>query len=299
MNISRPTISTQFKIGYGENFDLWPQSLNDHWNIQFARCQRSVENIWVECQLQALSYKNQFQEKINFFYSGGIDSEFALLSFKEARVPVRVLTAHFANGLNSHDLEFVKKFRIENPEFTYESIDIDIEKFLLSAEAEQLSDQTQCTLPHLLLLMSLMKKTQAPLIMATGEPYLKKEGSKWFLRERESIASLYRFFYLYNIKGTHAFFQSTPELFFSYLTDPVLKSLAQNEYVGKLSSMSSRHKLYNQYAHLDERPKYHGYEKLESLIAEIQKKAEDKYSRFCNMKYFLYDDLVQGLKAAV
>ncbi|MBY0452323.1 MAG: hypothetical protein K2P92_04745, partial [Bdellovibrionaceae bacterium] len=148
------------------------------------------------------------------------------------------------------------------------------------------------------LLMKIVKKTENPVVLATGEPYVQKVGESWFLRERESIASLYRFFKLNRIAGTHAFFQTSPEVFTSYLVDPVFKHLTQNKFEGKLSSLSSRHKLYGQYTSLEERPKYHGYEKIEPLVAEIQTKMERKFSHFMNIKHFPYTELQAKMRLA-
>ena len=296
MNVSPIQISKEFRIGYGPELRVLPQEPTDEWDLHFAGANRAVRDLWTECQIQAIHFKNRYASKIDIFYSGGIDSEFALQVFKQAQINVRVLTVNFSNGLNRHDLEYVEKFKKLNPQLTYENIDMDIEKFLISDEAMSLAEESKCTLPHLLLLMKIVKKSENPIILATGEPYIQKFDDSWFLRERESIASLYRFFKLNRTEGTHAFFQSSPEVFLSYLVDPVLKNLAQNKFQGKLSSLSSRHKLYNQYTTLEERPKYHGYEKIEPLVFDIQQKIERKFSQFMNIKYFPYNELQERIQ---
>ena len=296
MNGSPIQISKEFRIGYGPELAVVPHKPTDEWDIHFAKGSRVVHDLWSECLTQASYFKKKYNSKIDIFYSGGIDSEFVLQVFKQAKINVRVLTVSFLNGLNQHDLEYVEKFKKLNPEFIYEDIVIDIEKFLISNEAIDLAQESKCTLPHLLLLMKIVKKSENPVVLATGEPYVQKVDDSWFLRERESIASLYRFFKLNRIEGTHAFFQSSPEVFLSYLSDPVFKNLIQNKFEGKQSSLSSRHKLYNQYIALDERPKYHGYEKIEPLVFDIQQKIEKINSEFMNIKYFSYAELEEKIR---
>lgn len=287
--------SGKIRIGYGADFMTQPPGAGATWKIAFGKPGRPVENLLVEGIAAARKICESYSSPPDVYYSGGLDSEFAVHCFKEANVDFNVVTVEFSRHRNIHDLEYVEKFKKKNPDLKYRTVQFDIEDFLGSSEAENLAEISKCTLPHLLMLMKVAGDHKAPLILSTGEPYLIKTESGWYLREREAIAALGRFFDLARVSGTHAFYQSTNEIFYSYLKDPVMQELAADRCPGKESSLSSRSRLYSQYVNCEGRPKYHGYENIPGMIDEMQARLEARYSDYRNIHYYLYKDLVQSL----
>ena len=283
------------QMGYGPDLSLFPHLESDRWKVVFGTISRSTHNLFNEGVIAAQKISQETNGPVDVYYSGGIDGEFALHCFMSAGVSFRVVSIEFENSLNDHDLIYAHRFKSKYPKLNYVDYKIDIRNFLDSKESENLAEFSLCSVPHLLVLMKFAAESSNALVLATGEPYIKKTHEGWFLRERESIASLYRFFKRHDIKGTHAFFQHTNELFYSYLADPVIKSLADNQFIGKESSMSSRNRLYSQYAMCEERTKFHGYEKIENIVGEIQTKLEKKYTRHNQVAYFEYLDLLKKL----
>jgi hypothetical protein len=293
----RPVILSNEKIRIGYGADFLPQraASDSPWRIAFGKPNRAVGNLHAEGVAAARKIGQSSDTTTDVYYSGGLDSEFAVHCFKEAGVDFKVVTVEFSGRRNIHDLEYVQKFKQKNPDLKYRTVQIDIENFLQSQEAEELANISKCTLPHILMLMKIARENKSPLVLSTGEPYLIKAEDGWYLREREAIAALSRFFDAYQIQGTHAFFQSTNEIFYSYLIDPVMQALTAGRYPGKESSLSSRGRLYSQYFDCEERPKYHGYEKISGLIDELQGQLESRYANFRNIHYYLYDELVQKM----
>ena len=73
------------------------------------------------------------------------------------------------------------------------------------------------------------------------------------------------------IDGTIFFNGYSAEMVAAFLTDPRMRDLADNKIPGKLGSHSSKYIVYSRHSgfNLEERPKYHGFEKIiESELAK-------------------------------
>lgn len=79
-------------------------------------------------------------------FSGGIDSQLAVLAFKKAKVDVDIIFFDFKNDLNIHERDTVKEFADKN------SINIIYEKFdivnFLNRENNIYGDKYKCASPH-------------------------------------------------------------------------------------------------------------------------------------------------------
>jgi hypothetical protein len=286
--------------GYGEQLHTLPQNKNESWRFAFNFPDKKILTFGLNL-LAVKRAKEMFAEsgtEIAVFYSGGIDSEFVVNAFKQAAVPFRVVFFEFESGLNKHDLEWVEKFRSLNPDIHFEKIDFNVLKFLNSDEAVDLGLRVRCEHPHLLPLMKIVHEyRKAPVIIGAGEPFLIPHEGVWCLKERESIAALNRFFDLEAIKGHPAFFQSSPELFFSYLLHPVFQRLCSGQIPFKQHSLTSRIDIYREFFPVAERLKYHGYEKMEQLITEVQHRLQEKRQYELSENFFPYAQLSRRIEA--
>jgi hypothetical protein len=100
-----------------------------------------------------------------------------------------------------------------------------------------------------------------------GEPYIRldPETKRWNIMIHEYEYGLTNFYRLHNLAGTPHFNRYTKEMYYSFLLDARMQELANNQVPGKTSSFSSKWIIYNRHSgfNLEERPKYHGYERVE------------------------------------
>lgn len=292
---SAPQVSEYFQAGYGPRYLLFPENLSDQWQLSFARPKRALKSVREEAVLAARNLSTQYDgAEVSLFYSGGIDSEFMIHCFREATVPFKIVSFRFENNLNEHDLDYVSEFRSLHKELKYETIDFNIMSFFNSGEYLYYAEKSRCVLPHLLPLMKIVAERRGEIcILATGEPFLTPYSGHWCLRERESVAGLDRFFRSEKIMGTPAFFQSTAELFFSYLTDSIFQQLARGERPWKEHSLTSRIEIYSRSYPMTSRVKYHGYEKIENVMARAEKELLHRWGRYNSKKYYEYAKLLR------
>ncbi len=189
----------------------------------------------------------------------------------------------FKNDLNIHDISWAV-IACEQLKVPYRFYDLDLLRFW-DDEAWEYANPTYCISPQLLSTMWLVDQIDGYPVMGSGEclfvkhvdpnyvpgvsPYVK---SDWFLWEKEKIAAWYRHFIVRNRNGCPGFFQYTPELIYSYLSDPFVQTLIGDQIHGKLSTETSKLKIYQQHFSLFSRPKYSGYEKVQIQDAQVRAK---------------------------
>lgn len=210
----------------------------------------------------------QKQGKIYVFYSGGIDSEYAIMVLKSIGVTVIPVIIKFREELNAHDTYYAFKFcKMQGLDPLV--IDFDLIEFVKSGRILDISEQFKNYAYQYNATLHTITKFDGTIFMAEGDPYfsLDKNNNTWNYIEFERNGALINFFKHHNIVGTPLLLCYTSGMLSSILTDPVIKNLANHNSPGKTSSFSSRHKIYNNnpYFYLEPRQKYGGYEKFEQL----------------------------------
>lgn len=230
-------------------------------------------------------------------YSGGLDSEIALVAFLEARketdpdFPISVVTLYLDGDLNSHDTKFVEIFKSRLSDFgfsekglTFYRRQLNAIDFWNSEEFLALAKETQIVSPIVLcqlwLCAEMLKENPQFLpIIGQGEIHLVKDTSEryvpgvspytptvWRIVETENLCGMYRYFIKRGAPAIPGFFQYLPEQFESQLrTNSVIHELLSHCRVGKLGTRSSKREIVMQdYPELESRPKFHGFETIEA-----------------------------------
>ena len=249
---------------------------------------------------------------IHVLFSGGVDSEVAMLSFLSAKVPITAAIMRFKDDLNAHDIGFAIRF-CERYHVPYRLYDLDILKFM----DERLLDYTvptRCNAPMMAATMWLVDQIDGYPVLGQGECLMLRpqrrrrlkhariasyqdvifDENRWALQESETCNGWYRHFLLRNRNGVPGFHQYTPEQILSYVRDPlVVKNLSAPDHA---SNEAWKLRMYQQYFPLAERPVYSGYEKV---VEAIQRYRVGHTARFPFAHSFvLFDyDLLEGILA--
>jgi hypothetical protein len=231
---------------------------SDTWKILYFKPQRKIESFIEECIFAA----NKFLDlgNVSLMFSGGIDSELMVRTFKMTKRPFDVVIGDY-HGKNKHDYEYALAC-CEELKIKPNIIQIDIEKFW-SDDLYEYAKLSQTFSPQLCTYMKLASNiTNSICVFGGGENHLIKKTGEWFLSEKERISSLHRFFLKSNISGHGGFFQSTPEIIISAMQDRYLKKYLSDDFV---DSKDFKSLWYNDILDISFRPKYTGFENFQDL----------------------------------
>ena len=225
--------------------------------------------------------------------SGGADSEVVVRSFIDAGRKFLAVTNRFKHGLNQHEVDYVIDFQ-KKYKFDLKFVDIDVEEWLLSSEADMMAEESKCTVPEMLPTMKLIDQVYFNLggipVLGNGDLYVSKdvdmhsriEHNKisyvWNYVEFEYILAWMRYAVQKKIIGAINFFQYTPEIVLAMGLHPKMRYIFNNNSKGKQSSRSTKYLVYkDNWDDLLTRPKFHGGEKIYDICDYLRKNKLAKY----------------------
>lgn len=333
------TFGNHFQIGYRNRTTLKTRWFKDRLGAEeefVARYGRATQRLpsWREANTLAanriLDLALQNSHVPALCYSGGLDSEVALLSFLEAlrsrpfdcRPGIEVVTLDFENGLNAHDTDYVNLFRDDAAKrfsdvfslVTFRRERLDIVEFLQSSELLERADADGVLIPAVLCQLWLCDRirrlntnSDRPLlpILAQGELHLVRDEdpngqyapAAWSAVETENLCGIFRHFIARGEPAIPGFFQYLPEQFESQLrSNEVVHELLSHSRFGKLGTRTSKAEIIaREYPELKVRPKYTGFEKVEDLYDErrafLSRRHPVRESKWKKNVFDLMDDL--------
>ncbi len=205
--------------------------------------------------------------KLYIMYSGGVDSEYTVSIFHDARIEFIPVIIKFTNDYNLHDIQYALDF-CNSKNLKPLIIDIDFDHFVKSGQLLDISKKIQSSVYHRAATAYAIGKLNGTVICGEGEPYIKKtKNDSWAVTIYQHDYAIVNYYKMNNIDGTPHFNRYTPEMMRTFLEDTRIKDLASNQVPGKLGSDSSKYIIYNRDSQFDlkERPKYHGYEQIEKM----------------------------------
>ena len=210
-------------------------------------------------------------------YSGGVDSEYALNVFLSLGINITPVIVKLMPSYNLFDIGFAHKL-CSSKGLTPLVIDIDYDKFVTNGTMLELAVLMKSEVYHYATTAYAIGKLDGTVICGDGEPYIKKNtAGSWDVTVYEYDYALPNFYRTMSIYGTPHFNRYTPAMMRSFMETQRIADLASNGVEGKLGSTSSKWLIYNQHSNfnLKERPKFHGYEKIElSKIIQHESFAE-------------------------
>jgi len=202
---------------------------------------------------------------LHIMYSGGVDSEHALSIFLDQKIDIIPVVVKLSSNYNNHDIDYALSF-CQQKNIKPLIIDIDYDYFVTSGKMFDLALEMRSSIPHYTTTAYAISQLDGTIICGDGEPHLSKNhNNSWDVCIYEFEYSLTNFFRSRRIDGIVHFNRYTPQMFRAYLTDVRMQDLANNVVEGKLGSHSSKWIIYNRNSqfNLKERPKFHGFERIE------------------------------------
>lgn len=240
--------------GSGANFD-----------IELDQLPQTFDNYFKESLIAAEEIYSIKDGKLYMLYSGGVDSEYALSVFLHLNMDVTPVIINLAPNYNSFDIEYAINF-CNKKGITPLIINLDFDNFVESGKFLEVSKICRSELYHMAATAYVAGQLEGCVLLGDGEPYIKKNNDTWDVEIYEYDYAVWNYFVEKGIHGTTHFNRYTPSMMISFLSDSRMVDLANNNVYGKLGSNSSKFIIYNRDSNfrLEERPKYHGYEKIET-----------------------------------
>jgi hypothetical protein len=269
------------------------------WKINLKPCSRTIiDTFHKECVRAAEIIYEQRQSPLTLLFSGGLDGEYMIRVFQTAGIPFKVAIISYGE-YNAHDTKYAYDF-CNNHNITPTIVDVDIKEFIESGKIVDVATTAKCCAYQMPSIMHGLTKLDGTLIMANGEPYVKRYENEWRWQETERVNSYMNWYTENRIDGTPDFLRYTPEVTLSFLTHPVVKEIINNPNTGKLSTRTSKHNLYSTDYSFAPRPKYTGWEEIEKTslmkneaFLEIEK-LKEKYNGQFEIEY---NTLIKNLLA--
>lgn len=236
----------------------------DTWCVEIDPPSRPVKSYYEETVIAAEMIWSMKEGPLYLCYSGGLDSEFVLAVLKKLGMQVNVVIMKTA--YNHPETQYAFKYCSAN-NIDPIIIDLDYDKFVSSDEYLEIAESMQCAAWQIPANMWLAKQLDGTVLTGNDPPHMKLnlKDNKWYLDEEEIIHSQFNFWRQNKIKGTPFFLSYTPELMLSFLLDPTMQQLANNNISGKLGTNSTKVHVFNNGSGftLENRIKKCGYELVE------------------------------------
>jgi hypothetical protein len=253
------------------------------WDVEVDLPHNTFDNYHNECIRTAEIIWSKKQGKLYLMYSGGIDSEYVLSVLLSKGMDVTPVLIKLNPGYNNHDLEYAFKY-CQSKGITPLVVDIDFDHFVKSGKIFDIAKRMESSVYHYAATASVVGSLDGTVLMGHGEPYinLNTKTNQWDVVRNQYEFAMLKYYSDNGILGTPEFLSYTSEQYFSFLSNPRIKELADHKHYGKLGSNSSKYIVYNSNNtfNLEPRQKYTGYENIEN--SEIFN--HDIFSEFSKLK---------------
>ena len=249
-----------------KNNYILPSGMGSTFSVLFDELSKQYDNYFVESCRAAKKVYDLKQGKVYMLYSGGVDSEYALSVFLSLGMDITPVIINLNPNYNDFDIKYATDF-CNRKNITPLIVNLDFDQFVKSGKFLEVSKICRSKIYHRAATAYVAGQLDGTVLLGDGEPYIKKDSNdNWNIEIYEHDYAVWNYYVAKGIYGTTHFNRYTSEMLLSFFADERMVELANNIVPGKLSSNSSKFIIYNRHCdfNLEERPKYRGYEKIET-----------------------------------
>lgn len=255
---------------------------SDIFDYHVGQIEREPMSFVHECKKSAELIRGSTSLPITVLYSGGIDSEIVMESFRTTKIEIRAAFCKYENNYNGHDFEYAQEY-CNGHGIPLDIVDLNLMKFW-DQEVYDYASLAGCLSPQLNVIMWLMEQLDGYLVAATGDVEFRRDHDRiWRYAINEGgDCSWNRFVELKGMDVVPCFPEYTPEQLLANLELPYLKRLALGEIDYENSTICSKPAIYENTFDFKQRPKFSGFEKVLDRDAIIRKKLHKELGMYDN-----------------
>jgi len=244
----------------------------------FSKYKGSVSTFKDELCKAAASTIDHANDKITVLFSGGVDSEIMLRAFLDIGYTPKIVIARYENDYNIYDVSYaVTICSMLNVE--YKIIDFNLTHFFEN-DADRVSELAEIDRPRALPYCKILELIDEIPVFGRGEPNPIKIDNQWIQRCHEYDVGRIKYAQAINKPAFAEWFKWTPGLVISYMNLIWFNDLIKNKY-NAVDSVSTKMIGYREaYPELIDRVKKTGFEKIDTLINEVDTHLFNKYGRY-------------------
>ena len=275
-----------YSWSYGDSDHFGRQDLTDiqPFRSHFGKYAGAVETFKEETYKAARSIVDHYPGMpIDLMVSGGIDSELILRSFIGIKHPVNVKIFRYENDINIYDVSYAV-IVCEQLHVPYTIIDFNLQKFY-EQDAESISEKAQIDRPRMLPQLKFLDYCDGLPIIGHADMWWFREHddytrtATWNMDDYEFDVGCDKYSLFLNRPAITEWFKWSPGLILSYLELQWFKDLISDKYKGRLGVNSTKIIGYKEmYPDMIKRVKKTGFEKIDTIIDEVEKALEIKYN---------------------
>jgi hypothetical protein len=219
-----------------------------------------------------------FGNDVSILFSGGSESDLMLRSFLAIKAKPNVYVVRYENDYNLYDVSYaVTICSILNVD--YKIIDFNLTQFFEN-DAEEVSKIAEIDRPRALPYCKILELIDGVPIFGRGEPNPIKLENTWIQRCHEYDVGRIKYARAINKPAVAEWFKWTPGLVISYMNLNWFKNLINNKYNVTDASTTKMIGYREAYPELINRVKKTGFEKIDTLINEVDKHLFNKYNGY-------------------
>jgi hypothetical protein len=217
----------------------WAGSGDDFKFILKKTVNQPVMNYFDELFENARNIRDIISGPLDLMFSGGIDSEVILRVYRDLKIPINVFIFKYEDMLNYREFDHAIKV-CTDLNVKHKVIDFNVKRFF---ENDAYGIWSKCNtsssswLPH----MKLTEYLDNTPIIASGEPYWKKQDDGTWIFELEEDAKFWTIYH--KTIGRTAitdWYEYRPEVILSHMQLPRVQQLINNQVPGKTSTVTSK-----------------------------------------------------------
>jgi hypothetical protein len=277
----------------------------DIFKFRLGQMERKPQNWWREFNIAMDKLVQEHGTDLALFYSGGSDSEIVLRVLLTLGVNPVIHTIKFTNGGNEHETAYANEF-CKSANLKQVIWNFDVEKYIADQAYLDLGLRYTCSQIAYITVLEHIRKIDKTAIMG-GEVYFQKHGRndgrvkspfEWYYIYREDEDGItYRYTEDTGHQVINEVFTYTPEVLYTWLDTPEVRSVANNEMRGKLTLLTVKKDIYERemQTQLTARTKFNGYEMMAWRNQMVKRELQDRLPRMRTVKYE-YHELMKHLR---
>ena len=266
--------------------ELFSRSINPQEKLipVYKKMDRKILSFKQEALLAAKSTKEHFSnEKLNLFFSGGLDSELMIKSFLEIGEKPNIYIVRYEDDINLYDVSYAVSI-CSSLNLDFKIIDMNLKKFF-ETDAERVAEDAQCDRPRMLPSMTFADHVDGVSLLSMGDMYWARPHAdygvkaEWVAIELESDFAADRYNILHNRPSVHLWARWSPGMMMAHTKWKWFHRLINDEIKGKLGNSSSKMQGWlEEFPDIMQREKVHGFEKIDPLINEFEQHLYKKWN---------------------